>query len=96
MTDRADTSVHQLMAAAAIGRQSGLRYVYAGNRPGRVGDLEDTRCGGCGATLVERRGYVVGRESCDVGRRLSDVCKAAVPGIWSSRLRLRERFGGPP
>ena len=43
MTDRADTTAHQLIAAAAIGRQSGLRYVYAGNRPGRVGDLEDTQ-----------------------------------------------------
>ena len=49
MTDRPDTTAHQLMAAAAIGRQSGLRYVYAGNRPGRVGELEDTSVRGCGA-----------------------------------------------
>jgi pyruvate formate lyase activating enzyme len=86
MTDRADTSVSQLISAAAIGRQSGLRYVYAGNRPGRVGDLEDTRCGGCGATLVERRGYVV-----DGNRVTSDgrcpTCQAKVPGIWTSRHR---------
>jgi pyruvate formate lyase activating enzyme len=74
------------MAAAAIGRQSGLRHVYAGNRPGHVGDLEDTRCGGCGTTLVERRGYVVG-----VNRLTAEgtcpTCGAATPGIWSSRRR---------
>ena len=85
MTDRADTSVSQLIAAAAIGRQSGLRYVYAGNRPGRVGDLEDTRCGGCGATLVERRGYVVGSNRISGGR--CSTCGKTVPGIWSSRHR---------
>jgi len=84
MTDRPDTTAQQLMAAAAIGRQSGLRYVYAGNRPGRVGDHEDTRCGGCGTTLVESRGYVVGgnRVTSDGG---CPTCKAKVPGIWSSR-----------
>jgi pyruvate formate lyase activating enzyme len=86
MTDRSDTTAHQLMSAAAIGRQSGLKFVYAGNRPGHVGDLEHTRCGGCGETLVERRGYVVG-----ANRVTSDgvcpTCRAAIPGIWSSRLR---------
>ena len=43
--------------AAAIGPGAGLRYVYAGNLPGAVGALEDTRCTSCGATLVARRGY---------------------------------------
>ena len=28
--------------------RSGLRYVYAGNLPGAVGDLEDTHCASCG------------------------------------------------
>ena len=34
--------------AAGIGQAAGLRYVYAGNLPGSVGDLEDTRCAACG------------------------------------------------
>ena len=38
-------------------RANGLRYVYAGNLPGRVGDLEDTRCAACGETLIARYGY---------------------------------------
>jgi pyruvate formate lyase activating enzyme len=32
-----------LVRAAAIGSSSGLRYVYAGNLPGQVGDSENTR-----------------------------------------------------
>ena len=45
-----------LLRAAEIGREEGLRYVYAGNLPGRVGDLENTYCPKCGELLVERRG----------------------------------------
>ena len=44
---------------AARGRdrpgRPGLHYVYAGNLPGRVGDLEDTRCHQCGETLIKRQ-----------------------------------------
>ena len=46
-----------LLAAADIGRANGLRYVYAGNLPGRVGDLEDTHCAACGELLIARYGY---------------------------------------
>ena len=59
MTDPDNTSAEMLMAAAEIGRQEGLRYVYAGNRPGRVGDLENTRCPDCRALLIERFGYLI-------------------------------------
>jgi len=83
MTDRPDTAASQLMAAAATGRRSGLRYVYAGNRPGRVGDLEDTRCASCDATLVERQGYVVRRDTI-TGRGRCARCDAQIPGIWKS------------
>ena len=57
--DRARTTrrADMLLEAADIGRAAGLRYVYAGNLPGAVGDLENTRCAACGETLVERRGY---------------------------------------
>ena len=42
--DPANTTPEMLVRAAGIGRRNGLRYVYAGNLPGRVGDLEHTRC----------------------------------------------------
>jgi pyruvate formate lyase activating enzyme len=86
MTDRPDTATPQLLAAAAIGRRSGLRYVYAGNRPGQVGDLEDTRCGSCGVTLVERHGYFVERDVLS-GRGQCPQCHATMPGIWRSSRR---------
>ena len=51
MTDPAE---HDAGDAAPRGRRSagraGLRYVYAGNLPGGVGDLEDTRCPRCRRT----------------------------------------------
>ena len=81
MTDRRDTEPGDLVRAAEIGRQAGLRYVYAGNLPGRVGDLEDTKCPACGGVVIARRGYSV--ES----YRLSDggtcgLCGSAVAGFW--------------
>src|SRR5687767_579160 len=47
MTDPANTSAKDLLRAVQIGREAGLRFVYAGNMPGRVGDLEDTACPSC-------------------------------------------------
>jgi pyruvate formate lyase activating enzyme len=81
MSETPDTSHDALLAAAAIGRDSGLRYVYAGNRPGRVGDLENTRCASCGATLIERTGFLVERDALS-GRGVCPSCEATVPGIW--------------
>ena len=59
MTEPENTTADMLLEAAAIGRASGLRYVYAGNLPGQVGDLEDTRCAACGEPLIRRYGYYI-------------------------------------
>jgi pyruvate formate lyase activating enzyme len=81
MTDRRDTDDDDLLTAAAIGKRNGLRFVYAGNRPGRVGTLEHTSCPACGQILVERFGYhinayrVTPKGAC--GR-----CGAVIPGRW--------------
>jgi len=48
MTSPADTTAKDLFRAAAIGCDAGLRYIYAGNLPGHVGNLEDTHCQKCG------------------------------------------------
>jgi pyruvate formate lyase activating enzyme len=86
MTSPRDTGAETLLRAAAIGRREGLRHVYAGNLPGQVGDLEDTRCAGCGATVVARHGFRV--RAVDLAadgtcRR----CQAPLPGIWSAEAR---------
>ena len=88
MTDPANTTAGMLVAAAAIGRANGLRHVYAGNLPGQVGDLEDTRCGGCGGLLIARRGYHV-REYRITPDGRCPSCAAAVPGRWSTISPLR-------
>jgi pyruvate formate lyase activating enzyme len=59
MTEPGDTRPQDLLRAAEIGRRAGLRYIYAGNLPGRVGELEDTRCPGCSATLIRRFSYQI-------------------------------------
>jgi len=90
MTGPEETGVETLVRAAAIGRREGLRYVYAGNLPGRVGDLEDTRCASCGATVVARHGFhvrPVNLTPAGTCRR----CEAPVPGVWSIEARQPAR-----
>src|SRR5262245_66222655 len=59
MAEPGNTTASMLEAAARIGRSVGLRFVYAGNLPGSVGDLEDTRCAACGDVLIARFGYPI-------------------------------------
>lgn len=80
-----NTTAAMLCAAAAIGTASGLRHVYAGNLPGQVGDLEDTRCAACGALLVSRSGYHVREYRLTPDGRCPS-CASAVPGRWSPRV----------
>jgi pyruvate formate lyase activating enzyme len=83
MTDAANTTPGMLQRATIIGRESGLRYVYAGNAPGRVGGLEDTRCHGCGETLIERYGYLIRRYRL-TDRGTCPSCDMAIPGRWAT------------
>jgi pyruvate formate lyase activating enzyme len=86
MTDPADTTAGDLRRAAEIGRRSGLRYVYAGNLPGEVGDLEDTRCPNCREVLIARYGYFI------EDYRLSPngscpSCSTPIPGRWAAEFQ---------
>ena len=83
MNDPENTTPEMLVRAADIGRRNGLRYVYAGNLPGRVGDLENTRCHHCRAMLVERYGYFIQRY-----RLTPDGC---VPGLRDADSRALGR-----
>jgi hypothetical protein len=57
--------------------------VYAGNLPGRVGELENTRCHACRALLVERYGYLVRRYRITADGRCPE-CAVAIPGRWGA------------
>lgn len=86
MTDRTSTGADRLLRAVEIGKEAGLRFVYAGNLPGRVARHEDTRCPGCGATLVQRTGYQIYRNLLEAGDKCPQ-CGYRVPGIWGERAR---------
>ncbi len=83
MTDPPDTTAEGLLRAAEIGKQSGLRYIYPGNLPGRVGDLENTRCVSCGETLIERHGYRI-RSYHLTPEGACPTCGAKLPGRFSA------------
>ena len=76
------TTEQDLVRAATIGREEGLRHVYAGNLPGRVGSLEDTICPACGLAVVERTGYRVRAVRLDDGACTG--CGTAIPGRWAA------------
>jgi pyruvate formate lyase activating enzyme len=83
MTATRNSLASDLIRACAIGRDEGLRYVYAGNLPGEVGGLEDTRCPSCGAVVIGRRGYRVVQRAQDAeGRCLA--CQTPIAGYWSA------------
>jgi pyruvate formate lyase activating enzyme len=81
MHDRAATTPEMLVRAAEIGKKAGLRFVYAGNAPGHVGDFENTVCPSCREPLVQRRAYWIGacRVTAD-GR--CPTCGTSIPGRW--------------
>jgi pyruvate formate lyase activating enzyme len=83
MTDPADTTAGMLRQAAAIGRRNGLRFVYAGNKPGQVGELEHTRCPRCEETLIQRYGYLIQQYRLTREGRCP-ACDTAIPGRWSA------------
>jgi pyruvate formate lyase activating enzyme len=86
MTDPEGTSPEMLMRAAEIGKRSGLRFIYAGNLPGQMGDLENTRCPKCSELLIERYGYRIRRYRITADGSCPG-CGASVPGRWASRFQ---------
>jgi len=59
MNDFPPTPVQLIEKFVKIARESGLKYVYAGNVPGH--EAENTYCPSCGMLLIEREGFFVRR-----------------------------------
>jgi pyruvate formate lyase activating enzyme len=87
MSGPPNTSAGDLLRAAEIGKKNGLRYIYAGNLPGRVGDLEDTKCQECGELLIKRYGYFI-QDYRLTPEGSCPRCKSPLPGRWAAK------FGG--
>jgi len=81
MRDRPNTAASALLRAAEIGKRAGLRYVYAGNLPGRVGTYENTYCPSCQTLLIERHGYTILKNVLKDGA--CPTCHTQIPGVWS-------------
>ena len=93
MTEPENTDMRTLLRAAEIGREAGLRYVYAGNLPGRVEEYENTYCSKCRKLLIRRSGFTILEYHLD-GAGACPACKTAVPGLWhsdASGVRLNGR-----
>src|SRR5271165_845195 len=85
MDDPENTRAEDLLRAAEIGRQAGLHYIYAGNLPGMVRDLENTRCRQCDKTLIERRGYFVEKYRLTPEGSCT-YCGTPLPGRWAAKF----------
>jgi pyruvate formate lyase activating enzyme len=81
MLDNPNTPAKTLLRAAEIGREAGLRYVYAGNLPGRVDEYETTFCPYCNTALVERSGYRIQAMRVTL-QGVCPKCGKAVAGVW--------------
>jgi pyruvate formate lyase activating enzyme len=85
MTGPRATPARDLLRAAELGVAQGLRFVYAGNLPGHVGEWEDTRCPGCGRTVIKRAGFYVEDYRLTPAGCCPD-CQRLIPGVWPGQL----------
>ncbi len=86
MTDADNTTARQLVGAVEIGKAAGLRYIYAGNLPGRVGGLENTACANCHTLVIERFGYLISKYNLTSDGSCPS-CKTKIPGRWASSFQ---------
>ncbi len=93
MEDPPNTAAVQLVRAAELAAEAGLRFVYAGNAPGQVGTWEHTYCPNCREKLIGRVGYLV-QEYRLTPEGNCARCGAAVPGIWPKAAAERPSGGG--
>jgi pyruvate formate lyase activating enzyme len=81
MRDKDNTTLRHLLKACEVGREAGLRYVYAGNLPGQVGEWENTYCPTCRELLIERFGYMLTEYRIQPDGKCP-TCATPIPGIW--------------
>jgi pyruvate formate lyase activating enzyme len=77
MSDVKSTSIEVIRKGVMIGKEAGLKYIYAGNVPS---ENENTVCRTCGETLIERVGYRIIRNS--VTEAKCPKCGTTISGVW--------------
>jgi len=78
LTDLPPTDVKTLETAVEIGKDAGLKYVYAGNV--KHGRYDNTYCPRCGELLIERSGFAVIQNKVKDGKC---TCGAEIEGVWT-------------
>jgi pyruvate formate lyase activating enzyme len=81
LLDVPPTPLSSLERALRVGREAGLRYVYAGNVPGH--GSESTRCPKCGEQVLERQGFRLLRNGTNNGS--CPVCGTKLAIIWEEQ-----------
>jgi pyruvate formate lyase activating enzyme len=76
-----NTTEDDLMRVVEAGQRAGLKYIYSGNLPGRVGEGENTRCHHCNATVIKRLSFRVLKNRVTADGTCPD-CQGKLPGIW--------------
>jgi pyruvate formate lyase activating enzyme len=82
MLDHEPTPSATLTRARRIAMGNGLRFVYTGNVRDPQGG--SSWCPGCGALLIERDGYRIGRWGLDANGSCAQ-CGRVVPGVFAAR-----------
>jgi pyruvate formate lyase activating enzyme len=82
MTDRLPTPPATLTRARDLAMRNGLHYVYTGNVHDAVGG--STWCPGCGALLIERDWFDLGRWGLAPDGRCA-ACGLAIPGVFAAQ-----------
>lgn len=80
MTDRGPTDPAVILAAADIGRQEGLLFVYTGNLPPEY--ARPTICPNCGKPLLKRQGFRT--EIAPGFQGVCPRCGTSLPGLWTT------------
>jgi pyruvate formate lyase activating enzyme len=85
LSDLDPTPEATIRRAVKIGRAAGLAHVYSGNM---ADGEEDTRCAGCGTTLIRRFGFIAERASLADG--MCAKCGRVVAGVGMAEWGPRE------
>ncbi|MBI3306598.1 MAG: radical SAM protein [Candidatus Omnitrophica bacterium] len=93
MTDPDNTTAGDLRRAAEIGKKSGLRYIYAGNLPGMVGNWENTYCPNCRELLITRFGFQILEDKLSASGGHCPKCENQIPGFWKKENSSRKSDG---
>ncbi|MEA3307242.1 MAG: AmmeMemoRadiSam system radical SAM enzyme [Elusimicrobiota bacterium] len=83
MTDTPATDAATIRKAFKIGKEKGLKYIYAGNI--QSSEMENTYCPKCGELLVERNYNSIGSFNIKPATEKTGKCpkcQTAIPGIW--------------